>query len=84
MAALGWMLIGGLVGLLASKMTSRHGRGLVIDVLLGCAGALVAGAIYHAGGTPRAGLNAWTLLIACVGAAFVVVLWRVLTGRRVT
>lgn len=81
MAALAWMLLGGLVGFFASKTTSRRGRGLVTDVLLGGFGALVAGAIYRAGGAPGAALNAWSLLIAFVGASFIVVLWRVLTAR---
>lgn len=81
---LGWIVIGGIAGWLASLVTgTRQRQGCLLDIVVGVIGGFLGGAIFSlVGGAGVTGFNPWSLLVATVGA--VVVLWIVnaIRGRR--
>ncbi len=74
---LAWVIIGGLAGWLASRITGTHAReGCLIDIVVGVGGGLLGGLIFRSlGGAGITGLNIWSLLVATVGA--IILLWAV-------
>ena len=79
-----WMMIIGLIaGVLAKLvMPGRQGGGIVITMLLGIAGALVAGALGHAVGWYHSPDEGPGILAATVGALIVLVVYGAITRRR--
>jgi uncharacterized membrane protein YeaQ/YmgE (transglycosylase-associated protein family) len=77
-----WILLGLVAGFLASHIVNRRGEGIVLDALLGIVGALVGGYLWrlfgHVGVT---GLNFHSILVACVGAVALLVVYHAI--RRV-
>ena len=72
MSILAWLFLGLLSGFVASMLVNRSGAGLVFDILLGVVGAVVGGAIFHLfGHVGITGFNAWSMLVAVVGAVLV-------------
>ena len=79
---LGWIVIGGLAGGLAKLlMPGRDPGGCIITVLLGIAGALVAGWLGKAIGWYDTGEGAG-FIAAVVGAFLLLLIYRVIVGRR--
>jgi uncharacterized membrane protein YeaQ/YmgE (transglycosylase-associated protein family) len=83
MEGLGWIgaiIIGGLAGWIAEKMMGGD-HGILTNIGLGIAGALVLNAllVLVTGGT----LGGWIgqLLVAAVGAMLLIWLWRAVRGR---
>lgn len=79
---LAWIIIGGLAGGLAKLlMPGRDPGGCIITILLGIAGALIAGWVGHAigwyGQDEGAGFVA-----AVVGAFVILLIYRLVAGRR--
>ena len=80
---IGWIVIGGLAGAIAKLlMPGRDPGGCIITVILGVAGARLAGWIGRAigwyGENEGAGFVA-----AIVGAFIILVIYRLIAGRRV-
>jgi uncharacterized membrane protein YeaQ/YmgE (transglycosylase-associated protein family) len=64
-----WILLGLVAGFIASHLVSRHGEGVVLDVLLGVVGAILGGWIFHVfGHIGVTGLNLHSILVATLGA----------------
>jgi uncharacterized membrane protein YeaQ/YmgE (transglycosylase-associated protein family) len=64
-----WILLGGLVGLIGSKIINKTGHGLVRDVLLSIFGAMFAGFLTNLLGESRTGgLDRYSLFVAAIGA----------------
>ena len=64
-----WILIGGLVGLIGSKIINKTGHGRVRDVLLSVFGAMFAGFLTNLlGNSQTAGLDRYSMFVAAVGA----------------
>lgn len=80
---LGWIVIGGLAGIIARAiMPGKDVRGCLVTILLGIGGALVAGFLGHQLGWYSQGEGAG-FLAAIVGALIILALYRlVATGRR--
>lgn len=75
MGLIGWIVLGLIAGIIASKLLNRPGNGLFADVLLGITGSVVFGGLFNmagAGGVTR--FNARSLIVAVVGAVFLVLL----------
>jgi uncharacterized membrane protein YeaQ/YmgE (transglycosylase-associated protein family) len=76
-------VLGLVAGFIASQLVNRSGGNLVLDLVLGVVGAVVGGFLFnqfgHAGVT---GLNLYSLLVAVVGAAVVLVIYHAIAGRR--
>ncbi|HEY6321439.1 MAG TPA: GlsB/YeaQ/YmgE family stress response membrane protein [Thermoanaerobaculia bacterium] len=85
MSLLAWIVLGLIAGLVAKALVpGRDPGGCVITVLVGIAGALVGGwlsTLLGFGGL-AGGMDLRNLVIAVLGAIVLIVLWRLLFGRR--
>lgn len=81
MPLLTWILLGVIVGYLASKLLHGASEGLGRDALLGAVGAVAGGLLFNtfalAGVT---GLNLYSLIIAIAGAGLLLVGYHALRG----
>lgn len=78
-----WILIGGLVGLIGSKIINKTGHGLVRDVLLSIFGAMFAGFLTNLLGESRAGgLDRYSLFVAAVGALVFLITYQAMFRRE--
>jgi uncharacterized membrane protein YeaQ/YmgE (transglycosylase-associated protein family) len=81
---LGWIVVGGIAGAIAKLlMPGRDPGGCIITVLLGIAGALVAGWLGQAVGWYKMGEGAG-FVAAIVGAFLLLGIYRLVAGRRRT
>ena len=75
-----WIIVGGLAGFLASKVITGKGLGLIWDIVVGILGGFLGG--WLAG---LVGISATNILmdivVAFVGAAILLVVFRALTHR---
>ncbi|HUS14783.1 MAG TPA: GlsB/YeaQ/YmgE family stress response membrane protein [Chloroflexia bacterium] len=87
MGIIGWLIIGGLAGWLASMFMGRGGYGIVGDIIVGIIGAFVGGFIMGLF-NPDWSMNgnSWwiTLPVAFIGAVIVIWLVRMFTKGRTT
>lgn len=79
---IGWILLGALAGGLAKLiMPGRDPGGCIVTILLGVAGALLAGFIGNALGWYSQG-QAGGFIAAVLGAILILVIYRVIFRRR--
>ena len=83
MGILGWIILGGLAGWLASRLVRGTGLGLLGDILVGIVGGVIGGFIIGAlGGTGITGFNLWSFVVALLGAILLLLIVRLFTGSR--
>ena len=83
MSILAWVVLGLVAGFIASKLVSRSGGSLVVDLVLGIIGAVVGGFLFNQlGSAGVTGFNLYSLLVATVGAVVVLLIYHMLAGRR--
>ena len=76
MSILAWMVLGLLAGFVASKIVNKQGEGFLLDIVLGIVGAVVGGMLFGILGMGAvSGLNLHSLLVAVVGAIFVLIVY---------
>jgi uncharacterized membrane protein YeaQ/YmgE (transglycosylase-associated protein family) len=64
-----WLIIGGVVGWLASiVMRTDAQQGIILNVVVGIVGAFIAGLIFNGGNINNAPLTVYTFLTSLVGA----------------
>ncbi len=79
---LGWIIVGGLAGLLARAiMPGKDPGGCILTVLLGVGGALLMGFIGHAVGWYEPG-EGGGFIAALLGAILILFVYRLLRSRR--
>ena len=79
---IGWIVIGLLAGAIAKLlMTGRDPGGCIVTILRGIAGALLAGFIGQSVGWYRPGEGAG-FVAAIIGALLLLIVYRVVAGRR--
>jgi uncharacterized membrane protein YeaQ/YmgE (transglycosylase-associated protein family) len=84
MSLLAWIILGLIAGFVASKLVNRTGEGFVLDIVLGIVGAVVGGWLFNIFGMAGvSGLNLYSLLVAVVGAAALLVGYHALFRRAV-
>ncbi|HEV3455856.1 MAG TPA: GlsB/YeaQ/YmgE family stress response membrane protein [Thermoanaerobaculia bacterium] len=85
MSLLAWIVLGLVAGLIAKALVpGRDPGGCIITILIGIAGALLGGwlsTLFGFGGL-AGGLDLRNLIIAVLGAIVLLVLWRLLHGRK--
>ena len=78
-----WLLVGLIAGWAAGKVSRGHGFGLIGDLVVGLIGALIGGLIDGAFIQGSVGFIG-SIIVAFLGALFLLVLIRLLSGRRTT
>jgi uncharacterized membrane protein YeaQ/YmgE (transglycosylase-associated protein family) len=79
MSIIAWIVLGLIAGFLASKIVNRTGEGVIVDIILGVAGALVGGWLFHLFGMRGvSGLNLHSMAVATIGAIVVLVVYHAL------
>ena len=79
---LGWIVIGALAGIIAKAiMPGKDPGGCIVTILLGVAGALLAGFLGNAMGWYKPGQGAG-FIAAIIGAIIILFVYRLVAGRR--
>lgn len=79
---LGWIVIGALAGIIAKAiMPGKDPGGCIVTILLGVAGALLAGFLGNMLGWYRPGEGAG-FIAAIIGAIIILFIYRLVAGRR--
>lgn len=84
MSIIGWIILGGVAGWIASIITGRNDQmGCITNIAAGIVGAIVGGWLFSFfGGGDVTGLNWWSLLISVVGAVVVLFIVGLIFRRR--
>jgi uncharacterized membrane protein YeaQ/YmgE (transglycosylase-associated protein family) len=84
MGIIGWIVLGGLAGWIASMITKRNDQmGCISNIVAGIVGAMVGGWVFSLfGGGGVTGLNLPSLVVAVVGAVIVLAIFNAIAGRR--
>jgi uncharacterized membrane protein YeaQ/YmgE (transglycosylase-associated protein family) len=76
MSFLAWVILGLVAGFIGSNLVNKTGEGLILDIVLGIAGAIVDGWLFTRFGTVGVtGLNLYSILVAVVGSVVVLVVF---------
>jgi uncharacterized membrane protein YeaQ/YmgE (transglycosylase-associated protein family) len=82
MGWLAWLIVGAIAGWLAS-MVVPSGLGLIGDIVVGIVGAFIGGFLFNQFGTSGVtGFNLWSIFVAFVGSVVLLLVIRLLNGRR--
>lgn len=81
---IGWIVLGGLAGWVASMIAGTNAsQGLIGNIIVGIIGGLIGGFVFGLfGGAGVTGFNLWSFLVAVVGAVIALWVWKLITGRR--
>ena len=85
MSVVSWIVFGFIVGVIAKLLTPGHDPGgCIVTTLIGIAGAIIGGYVYSRFINPTYSthFNAGSIAVAVVGAIFLLVVYRILSGRR--
>lgn len=85
MGLVSWVIVGAIAGVLARRVVPGPDPGrFVVTVLLGMAGASVGGFVVGVlGGSGATGFNVWSILVATLGAVFLLYLYGLIARRTV-
>jgi uncharacterized membrane protein YeaQ/YmgE (transglycosylase-associated protein family) len=80
MGLLGWIILGGIAGWLASYIAGTNASmGIVANIVVGIVGALIGGLLFSwVGGTGITGFNFWSLFVALIGSIVLLLIVRAL------
>jgi uncharacterized membrane protein YeaQ/YmgE (transglycosylase-associated protein family) len=82
MGIISWIILGLIAGFIGSKIVDKQGQGFWLDIALGIIGALVGGFLFSLfGATGVTGLNIWSMIVAIIGSAVVLLIYNAVTGR---
>lgn len=84
MSILAWIILGLIVGFIASRLMGAGGYGLIGDIVVGILGAIIGGWLATQFlGIDVTGVNLTSIAIGVVGAVILIIVFRALTpGRR--
>jgi len=76
MSILAWIVLGLIAGFIGSKIVNKAGEGVVVDIILGIAGAVAGGFIFRFfGASGLTGLNIYSLVVAVIGSVVLLVIY---------
>jgi len=78
---IGYIIIGGIAGFVASKIVKGGGSGIMMDIVIGVVGAFVAGLVLNLVGVDVNSGGYWFTFFVALGGA-VVLLWISRLARR--
>ena len=79
---LGWIVLGGLAGWIASRITHTAERqGCLLDIAVGVVGAVLGGFLFSLLGLGMTGFIG-SLFVAVIGAVVLLVVLKAISGRR--
>jgi uncharacterized membrane protein YeaQ/YmgE (transglycosylase-associated protein family) len=82
---IGWIVMGLIVGFIATKVANLHGDDPRLGFGVACGGAIIAAALYTMiSGAGVSAWNLWSLLFATIGAVVGVVTWHAVRSRYVS
>ena len=85
MNVLSWIIVGLIAGFLAGQVMRGGGYGVIGDIIIGVLGGLLGGWIasyfFHIGDA-MGGINLVSILVAFVGAILLILILRMIGGRR--
>ncbi len=83
MGIISWVVVGLIAGLLAKWFMPGTGPGgFIVTILIGMAGASIGGFVFRLlGGAGATGFNVWSILVATLGAIFLLVLYDLVVRR---
>lgn len=83
MGIIGWIILGGLAGWVASMIMGNNAeQGVIGNIVVGVVGALIGGFIIELlGGEGITGFNLWSFLVALLGAVIAIWLLRKIKGN---
>lgn len=81
MSIIGWIVLGGIAGWLASLITGRNERmGCLANIAIGIVGAFIGGFVFaQLGEAGVTGFNLYSLLVAVIGAIILLVIVGLIT-----
>jgi uncharacterized membrane protein YeaQ/YmgE (transglycosylase-associated protein family) len=84
MGLIGWIILGGLAGWVASMiMGNDKQQGVFGNIIVGIIGAGIGGFVVSMiGGEGVTGFNIWSFVVALLGAIILLWLWRLITGNK--
>ena len=86
MGILSWIVVGLIAGWLAGLVVKGGGFGCVGDIIVGVVGGLLGGwlasSFFHMG-DPMSGINIESIVVAFIGAVILIIILRLLSGRRI-
>lgn len=82
MSIIGWIILGGLAGWVASMIMGNNAQqGLLGNIVVGVIGALIGGFVVGLlGGEGITGFNVWSFIVAVLGAVIALWVMRALRG----
>lgn len=79
-----WLVVGGLAGWLASLVVRGGGSGIVVNIVVGIVGAVIANLIFGAGMTgPAHSIGITTFVYSVIGAIILLVVLNLIQRGRV-
>ncbi|MBN6149207.1 GlsB/YeaQ/YmgE family stress response membrane protein [Xanthomonas sp. AmX2] len=76
-----WLIVGGIVGWLASLIMRRDAQqGIILNIVVGIVGALIAGWLF--GGGINQAITLWTFLYSLIGAVILLAIVNLFTRGR--
>jgi uncharacterized membrane protein YeaQ/YmgE (transglycosylase-associated protein family) len=76
-----WLIVGGIVGWLASIIMRRDAQqGIILNIVVGIVGALIAGFLF--GGGINQVITLWTFLYSLIGAIILLAIVNLFTRGR--
>jgi uncharacterized membrane protein YeaQ/YmgE (transglycosylase-associated protein family) len=86
MGILSWIVVGLIAGWLAGLVVKGGGFGCVGDIIVGVVGGLLGGWLasrfFHMG-DPMSGINFESIVVAFIGAVILIIILRLISGKRV-
>ena len=84
MGIIGWVVLGGLAGWIASKFVGTDKKqGLVGNIIAGVLGGVLGGWVFSLlGGAGVTGFNVWSSIVAVVGAVIVLLIWKAVSNKK--